>query len=249
VAIDFDGTNDGLDVDISAFGATISSIFLHGYFHYDTAGTIRNIVRFRDSGDNTKFVRLTRTSGTVTLRIQNGTGNQRNYGISGLSAGTWYGFQMYAIGTSGTLYSGLRIWNNNTIAGAWDTVDPDAGTPLVPSNLDTCHFGYNGLGLEFWDGRLAEFWLHTAFDPEGTTGDSTGVPLANALGNNNSPLYIMSPVYDYFGALWHYWPMRSASHLTDVFNKAALTLVDAPASHLSHPKIKARRFGRSAVVR
>lgn len=229
-AIDFDGTNDGFDADISAIG-TVAPIFLHGYFNYDTAATTRTLAYLVDSGDANVFAALTKIGGNFSWTVQSSAGNARTITVSSITAGSWWGVQAYAK-SSGGFGAGLRIWAASSTAGSWTTSGIDSGTPGLPSTLDTLYFGYNGSG-NFFNGRLAE-WYVADFNPN--AGDALA-QAADMLGRNYTPMHVAPIIFDGLGTLRHYWPMHSASHLTDVFGGAMLTAVDAPTTHDSAPRI------------
>lgn len=224
MSIDFDGTNDGYNADISAFGSYISPIFVQGFFNYDAALGVRTLLRFSDGA--LKTATLSKSGVTLTWEVTDLSLPANKAVTATISAATWTGFQIYADGTN----IGLRVWTSG-IPGSFTT-----NTDLALSGLNTLYIGYNGT-TNFFNGRLAELYVATYSGGLSSQYQKVIDNLA-VVGN---PLNVYGPLYqdiviDNLGNIGLYWPMYNTGHLYDLFNKAQLTAVDAPSSHASHPR-------------
>lgn len=235
MAIDFDGTNDGYDADISVFGSAINPVFVQGFLNFDTAKGTKTLLHFSNGAGNT----LTLSKSTTTLSWTVFDGITASSVTASISASTWTGFQVYSE-TITTDEIGLRVWTTGS-PGAFSTA-----SGLPHTDLNTLHVGYDG-SSNFFDGRMAELYV-TTYASEMT---AQWTAVTDGLAVLGTPLGMLPPLYqdivvdNGFPTVGLYWPMRTSSSTAmsaagnqrDQFNGALLTAVDSPSENPSHPRI------------
>lgn len=223
MAIDFDGTDDGYSWTPSS---SLSQVFFNGFFNYDGAVGTKTLAFLSNGAAGANHLWLSKSAATLTWLVKNGAGTTNI--TAGISAATWTGVQAYASASGGTLTLGLRVWTTGA-PGSFTT----GSIALAMPTLSAGYFGYDGTG-NFFNGRLADWYV----DQDGGVVHTTG--FYDALGKNYTPDSFSEYIYDTFGGYSgnaYYWPMHSASHLRDEFNKNLLTAASAPSTHASHARV------------